>query len=653
MSSNRNCPSCGTQIPTDGTNGLCPKCLLGEGLEVDTAASGWEATIDSSANLAASEPTSLGATFGEYELLDEIARGGMGVVYKARHRQLNRVVALKMILSGQLASEQDVQRFKQEAAAAAKLDHSGIVPIYDIGEEAGQHFFAMKLVEGGALAERLTDLRRDTRAVIHLLEQVTRAVHYAHQRGILHRDLKPANILLDEDGHPLITDLGLAKHIQSDSNLTHTGAVVGTPAYMPPEQAAGEKEITTAADIYSIGAMLYEALTGQPPHKADSPVKTLMQVLEADVTPPREVDRRIDRSLELICLKCLERDPGQRYSSASALADDLKNWLDGKPVSVRPPSLSSALSEVLRANLRTAVGAGLIGVVAGVLFGFSLSKMYTNGDIIENPPTKIYEAFPAEMPIGRSMVFMKEENPEASELMFMLGALSAVFGVGYAVAAVSRPQPGSEALALGIVASLLMSITLFTVQVGFGSAIQSQRSINPTVKLLANAALGTGEQSTKAKQQVFHRYPGLEEMAPEDRANTLAFRLFYDAIYTAPPVTVFGMTFCAILCMLPGIAGTTFGSKLLHERASGWITPVYLEFMCLVVCLAFSLCFQTILPSLGSNVPDSGIIGHWDQQVMLYSFLIFMAVIIYRRSLSWRWRLLIYVSFFFGFAAIF
>ena len=654
MNADSSCPVCGTQIPVEGTDGLCPKCLLGESLNENDDSPGFDATVDSSATLQVKEQSSVGETFGEYELLDEIARGGMGVVYKARHRQLNRVVALKMILSGQLASDQDVERFKREAEAAANLDHAGIVPIYDIGQQAGQHFFSMKLVEGGSLADRMAELRQNTRVAIGLLEQVARAVHYAHQRGILHRDLKPANILLDEDGHPLVTDLGLAKQIQSDSELTHTGAVVGTPAYMPPEQAAGEKEITTAADIYSIGAMLYEALTGEPPHKADSPMKTLMQVLKTDPTPPRELNSRIDRTLELVCMKCLERDPSQRYSSAAALADDLNNWLVGKPVSVRPPSLSSALGDALRANLRSAVGAGLIGIAAGLLLAFSLSKMNARGDIIENPPTKIYEALPADMPVGRSMVFLKEEGHEASELAFLVGALGAVFGVGYTVAAITRAKPGSEALALGLVSSLLMTITLFTVHVGFGSAIESHASVRPTIELLADAALGTPEQSTKAKAKVFRWYPGLEGMAAEERANTLAFRLFYDGMYTAPPVMVFLMTFSALLCMLPGITGVTFASKLIHEQDKlRSRLPNYIEFMCVIVSLAIGLCFQTLLPSVGSNVPDSGIVGQLVKQLILYSFLVFMAVVIYRRSLSWRWRLLLYIGFFISFAVAF
>src|SRR5262249_51104910 len=212
-----------------------------------------------------------GRRFGDYELLAELARGGMGVVYKARQLSANRVVALKMTLAGQFASATDLQRFRQEAEVAANLDHPSILPIYDVSAAEGQSYFTMKLVEGGSLADHLKQSpRTNVRGLVALLEQVARGVHYAHQRGILHRDLKPSNILLVDPDTPLIADFGLAKKVEADSSLTQSGAIVGTPSYMAPEQARGDKPITTAADTYSLGAILYEMLTGQPPFKGES-----------------------------------------------------------------------------------------------------------------------------------------------------------------------------------------------------------------------------------------------------------------------------------------------------------------------------------------------------------------------------------------------
>jgi tRNA A-37 threonylcarbamoyl transferase component Bud32 len=309
--------------------------------------------------------------FGDYELLGEIARGGMGVVYKARQISLNRLVALKMIRQAGLTSEGEVRRFRTEAEAAAGLDHPNIVPVYEVGEHQGQHFFSMKLMQGGSLAGRVPELVRDSRAAAQLLAIVARAVHHAHQRRLLHRDLKPANVLLDEEGRPHVTDFGVAKVVEWDSRLTRQGQVLGTPSYMAPEQAAGDNQgLTTAADVYSLGAILYELLVGRPPFQADSVLETLRRVREEEPVRPRALNPAVDRDLETVCLKCLERAPARRYGSAEALADDLERWLRGEPVVARPVgALERAVKWVKRRPARAAaLAVGVLLLLGGGCF---------------------------------------------------------------------------------------------------------------------------------------------------------------------------------------------------------------------------------------------------------------------------------------------
>jgi hypothetical protein len=303
--------------------------------------------------------------FGDYELLEEIARGGMGVVYKARQVSLNRLVALKMILAGQLASAQDVQRFHTEAEAAANLEHPHILPIYEVGEHDGQHYFSMKLIDGGNLAQRLAaGPRLSAQETARLLADVARAVHYAHQRGILHRDLKPANILLDSAGQPYVADFGLAKRVEGDTKLTHSGAIVGTPSYMAPEQARAKKTLSTAVDVYSLGAILYELLTGRPPFQASTPLDTVLQLLDKEPDRPRTKNRAIDRDLETICLKCLKKNSSERYGSAEALAEELERWARGEPIAARPtPAWERTTKWIRRRPWSAAVAASFVLIV--------------------------------------------------------------------------------------------------------------------------------------------------------------------------------------------------------------------------------------------------------------------------------------------------
>ncbi|MCA9040307.1 MAG: serine/threonine protein kinase [Planctomycetaceae bacterium] len=275
--------------------------------------------------------------FGDYIIISEIARGGMGVVYKAYHRNLNRLVALKMISQGEFANQSEIQRFQLEAEAAAQLDHPGIVPIFDVGEQDGRHFFSMGLVEGGSLSSAVVSQNLTPKEVAVLVLKISEAMAYAHSKRVIHRDLKPGNVLLDKNNEPRITDFGLAKRIEDGSNLTVTGQILGTPSYMPPEQASGiASEIVETADIYSIGAILYALLCGRPPFQSPNPMTTLRQVLDEEPITPRQFNSKIPADLETICLKCLEKNRQQRYPSAEELAEELKRFIAGHPIQARP-----------------------------------------------------------------------------------------------------------------------------------------------------------------------------------------------------------------------------------------------------------------------------------------------------------------------------
>ena len=379
----RACPSCGRPLRSDTLEDLCPACLLAAGLEAlspDRA----DAVEDAAPGV---------RRFGDYILIEEIDRGGMGVVHKARQISLDRIVALKMILGGTLAGSDHIERFRDEAQAAATLRHPNIVAIHEVGEHQGQLYFTMDYIEGKNLAQVISEMgfqNTDFRRSARWIKAVADAVHHAHQHGVLHRDIKPANILIDQDDQPHITDFGLAKRFTvvpsadptgpasaalhsprptRHSELTLSGQVLGSPSYLSPEQAEGRRSaVGVASDVYSIGAVLYHLLTGRPPFQGETFTALLRQVIEIDPVPPRRLNPSIPRDLETICLACLEKEPSRRYAGARQLGDELGRFLANEPIRARPIGRSERTWRWCRRNpkLAGALGAAVLCLALGL-----------------------------------------------------------------------------------------------------------------------------------------------------------------------------------------------------------------------------------------------------------------------------------------------
>ncbi len=392
MTTKRKCPQCGAELPSEAPQGLCPKCLikagLPDGVGTNSQMPPGQTMAISPADLVPEAPTQPPAAssgiprlsplskvryFGDYEILEKIAHGGMGVVYKARQVSLNRVVALKMILSGHLASEAEVKRFHTEAEAAANLQHPNIVAIHEVGQHQGEHYFSMDYVEGVDLARHLAAQPIPLLEAAQLVATLAEAVHYAHQHGTLHRDLKPQNVLIDKTGRPRITDFGLAKRVERESELTRTGAVMGSPSYMPPEQATGQLDrIGPSSDVYALGAILYELLTGRPPFRGESPLATLQQVLNDEPVAPAKHNPKVPTDLETICLKCLEKQPERRYVSARELAEELGRFLKHEPILARPASSVRKVWTWLVRNPWLLMGATAVAMLGLIALAYGL-----------------------------------------------------------------------------------------------------------------------------------------------------------------------------------------------------------------------------------------------------------------------------------------
>jgi serine/threonine protein kinase/Tfp pilus assembly protein PilF len=358
----RVCGKCGSKLFADAPQGLCSLCLFKTGLGP---------LLEAPDEPLGSSAAQMQMEFGDYELLEEIGRGSQGVVYRARQKSLNRIVALKVIALGHWATEPHVKRFRREAEAAARLNHPGIVPIYEVGERDGACYFSMGLVEGGQLDAMLEREPMPIRSAVELIVKLARTVQYAHEHNILHRDIKPGNILLDAKGEPHLTDFGLARLVEAESTVTRTREVLGTPSYMAPEQAAGETtKLGKATDVYGLGAVLYQLLTGQPPFAGGTTYETIRLLLNTEPRKPRALNRKIDRDLSTICLKCLEKEPQRRYSSAFDLAEDLEHWLKHEPIHAKRSGFLTHARKWVRRNPSTTV---LLTLLVALAIGLSVT----------------------------------------------------------------------------------------------------------------------------------------------------------------------------------------------------------------------------------------------------------------------------------------
>src|SRR5207248_195648 len=360
----RVCGKCGSKIFADAPQGFCGLCLFKTGL-------GPLGEDDESFE---SNQVAMPTDFEDYELLKEIGRGGQGVVYRARQKSLNRTVALKVIGVGHWATEAHLRRFRLEAEAAASLNHPSVVPIHEIRERHDCCYYSMNLVEGGQLDEAVKRAPMSIRRAVELIAKLARTVHYAHEHGILHRDIKPGNILLDAEGEPLLTDFGLAGLMEAESTITRTLDVMGTPSYMAPEQATGEHtRLSKATDIYGLGAVLYQLLTDHPPFAGGTTYETIRLLLNTEPRQPRLWNRKIGRDLSTICLKCLEKDPKRRYSSALALAEDLEHWLRHEPIRAHRTGIFTRGRKWVRRNPSIAV---LVTLSVALAIGLAVMVSY-------------------------------------------------------------------------------------------------------------------------------------------------------------------------------------------------------------------------------------------------------------------------------------
>ena len=463
------------------------------------------------------------ARFGDYELLEEVARGGMGVVYKARQVSLDRVVALKMILSGKLASAAEIERFHVEAKAAANLRHEAIVAIHEVGECEGQHYFSMDYIAGMSLAQMARDRPLAAEKAARYIERVAEAIEYAHQQGTLHRDLKPSNVLIDAADRPRVTDFGLAKRVDDDSRLTATGEAMGTPGYMPPEQIAGGRgPLGPGVDVYALGATLYETLTGRPPFQGPTVFDTLLAACEAEPVPPRLLNPKVPHDLETVCLKCLQKDPRRRYASAGELADDLHRFLAGEPIAARPAGLPFLTRIWLRQHLSALGWTVLVGIVCGLMISVAgvsaRSRLWADVD-------EAYQAFPSLAPPRSGYLLPKwaraaaESTGPWTRAMLIATLASGMIGCGFLPPILTRSSSRASDVASGAAGGLIAALTSLTLCLGpmFLADHRMDVMLAPLAQIRASADDPDAGFETLSSEEWLKSFPDLREIPAAER----------------------------------------------------------------------------------------------------------------------------------------
>ena len=598
-------------------------------------------------------------TMPGYEIISELGRGGMGVVYKARQLGLNRLVAIKMILHGAHASSEERMRFRIEGEAIARLRHPNIVQVYQIGEHEDLPFFSLEFCGDGSLADRLSKGPLSPREAAGLVVTLARAVHAAHQQGIIHRDLKPGNILFTGGGGQeavvpdasiagdatrfltfaeaatttlKITDFGLAKRLD-EAGQTQSGSILGTPSYMAPEQAAGQAiAVTTLADVYALGAILYECLTGQTPFRGATALDTIRAVLEESPLSPSTVRPGLDRGLELICLRCLEKDPARRYNSAGALADDLRRWLAGEPLSVRAPSLFLLVRSWVRQNFGSAGWTVIIGLVCGLVVGLSMWLI-----LIQPSMAQISRAYTV-MPNQPRPWLVFSWNPPAwlIQLASLLSLIVAA-SLGLWTALLVRPRHSQADLAAGGVTGLVAGIVLFMTSFGWCAVMLRSATSQNDQWLVAQAAWSA--QPEAPSSQLLQRYPDLQQVPAEQRGRVVYNMLMSEQLTAIPTGMWTGMFLSLSLSVALGICGTAVAGPLVRQNSRHWVLMLrYLEIVLpgtVVLGQLFLLAMLGLFSTTRMNLP------WWHPPLVLAtSALVIVAVF---RKWPWPVRLTLFL----------